>query len=104
MNTAYFVKYPRIIEDLRKPHPVSNERPYEIIKEVTLAAIDYENFITDMLADRQFIEDNAGLCAESEPMKCLLVRRRGQHDGVLVVPGGNAFVKWAVYISENQEL
>ena len=89
MNKAYFVKCPRVIEDLRKPHLIGDERTYEIVKEITLAAIDYENFITDMRADRQFLEENAGLCSEGKPMKCLLVRRRGKRGGVLVVPGAD---------------
>ena len=41
-----------------RPHPIEKERPYRIVTEIQLPAIDYENFITDMLADRQFIEDH----------------------------------------------
>ena len=54
---AYFVESPRIIEDLLAPHPIEQEIQYEIVKTVKLAKIDYENFITDMIADRQFIEE-----------------------------------------------
>ena len=53
---AYFVERPRRIEDLMVPHPIEKERPFRIVTEIQLPAIDYENFITDMLADRQFIE------------------------------------------------
>ena len=49
---AYFVERPRRIEDLTVPHLVEKERPFRIVTEVQLPAIDYENFITDMLADR----------------------------------------------------
>ena len=99
MNHAYFVQHPRTVEDLQKPHLLSAERAYELVGEVWLAAIDYENFITDMYADRQFMGDSAGLCAESEPMKCLLVHQRGKAGGVLVVPDG-AYVKWAAILPE----
>ena len=51
-GVAYFVKAPHRIEDLRTPHLVEDERAYEIVKQVKLAKIDYENFITDMVADR----------------------------------------------------
>ena len=61
---AYFVEGPRIIEDLKVPHLIEQEIQYEIVKTVKLAKIDYENFITDMIADRQFIEDNASLCSQ----------------------------------------
>lgn len=97
MPTAYFVKHPRRMEDLRKPHQIGDERPYMVAKEIMLARIDYENFITDMVVDRQFIEENADLCAEGTPMKCLFVRQRGKKDGVLVVPKGMAYVGWAAY-------
>lgn len=97
---AYFVKAPRRIEDLRAPHLVDEERAYMVVKQVKLAKIDYENFITDMVADRQFIEDNANLCSKDDPWRCILVQQRGQTDGVLVMPEDNCYVGWAAYYSE----
>ena len=97
---AYFVSDPRRIEDLQVLHLVEKERPYEIVKLVKLAKIDYENFITDMVADRQFIEDHADLCSKGEVWRCLLVRQRGRTDGVLVIPEDGCFVDWAAYYSE----
>ena len=97
---AYFVEHPRRIEDLMVPHPIEKERPSRIVTEIQLPAIDYENFITDMLADRQFIEDHGRRCKRGEVWYCLLVRRRGQPDGVLVLPENGCFVGWAAYYSE----
>ena len=94
---AYFVERPRRIEDLTVPHLVEKERPFRIVTEVQLPAIDYENFITDMLADRQFIEDHSCRCKKGEVWDCLLVRRRGQPNGVLVMPEDGCFVGWAAY-------
>ena len=94
---AYFVESPRIIEDLMVPHPIEQEQKYEIIKSVKLARIDYENFTTDMIADRQFIEDNAALCSRGEVWRCILVQQRGRTDGVLVIPVDSCFVGWAAY-------
>ncbi len=94
---AYFVERPRRIEDLKVPHLIEKERPYWIVTEIQLPAIDYENFITDMLADRQFIEDHGRRCKKGEVWDCLLVRRRGQPDGVLVMPEDGRFVSWAAY-------
>ena len=94
---AYFVESPRVIEDLMTPHPVERERRYEIAKTVRLAKIDYENFIRDMIADRQFIEDNAALCSQGGIWRCLLVQQRGCTDGVLVVPADGCYVGWAAY-------
>ena len=77
--------------------PLEKERPYRIVTEIQLPAIDYENFITDMLADRLFIEDHGRRCKKGEVWDCLLVRRRGQPNGVLVMPEDGCFVGWAAY-------
>lgn len=93
----FFVERPRRIEDLMVPHLVDKERPYRIVTSVQLTAIDYENFITDMLADRQFIEDYDRRCKKGEVWECLFVRSRGQADGVLIMPEQDCFVGWAAY-------
>ena len=94
---AYFVESPRIIEDLLAPHPIEQETQYEIVNTVKLAKIDYENFITDMIADRLFIEENAALCAQGGVWRCLLVQQRGRTEGVLVMPVDGCYVGWAAY-------
>ena len=63
---AYFMERPRWLEDLQRPHLIERERPYHIVTAVQLTKIDYENFITDMLADRQFIEDCGKRCKAGE--------------------------------------
>lgn len=95
---AYFVENPRVIEDLIKPHLLEQERPFEVVKTVKLRTIDYENFVTDMVADRQFIEDSADLCSKGEIWKCILVQKRGSHDGVLVMPEDRCYVGYAAYL------
>lgn len=97
---AYFVKAPRRIEDLLALHVVEEERAYEVVKQVKLAKIDYEYFITDMVADRQFIEDNAALCSKGGTWHCILVQQHGRMDGVLVIPENGCYVGWAAYFSE----
>lgn len=96
---AYFVEDPRVLEDLIKPHLLEKERPFEVVKIVKLRTIDYENFVTDMVADRQFIEDNADLCSKGDIWKCLLVQKRGSHDGILVLPEGVCYVGYAAYLT-----
>ena len=85
-GTAYFVKYPRTLQDLLILHDVAEENPYEIVKDIRLQPIDYENFITDMTVDRKFIEDAASLCENGEVKKCLFVHGRTAEKGVLVLP------------------
>ncbi len=95
---AYFVEKPRVVEDLVRPHPIEQERAFEIAKVIQLGAIDFENFTTDMIADRQFIEENAERCARGKVWKCLLVKRRGRSGGVLVMPEEGCYVGYAAYL------
>lgn len=95
---AYFINRPRMQEDLKVPHLPEEEQPYEIVKHISLKGIDYENFSLDMLADRQFIEENTSLCSEGDIFKCLLISKKGRNDGILIVSDGTSFVKWAAQI------
>lgn len=94
---AYFVDFPRRMEDLRVLHDTNAEQDYEIVATAKLRTMDYENFITDMVADRQFIEDYHELCGVGKVWKCLLVQQRGKKDGVLIVPTDRCYVKYAAY-------
>ena len=96
-GSVCFIRHPRTISDLMQPRLHKHEWEYQIVKTIELGKMDYENFITDMLADRQFIEDSAALCSQSEVWKCLLVRQRGCREGVLVMPENRCFVGWAAH-------
>lgn len=102
LPTAYFVKYPRNVAEIRQPHNLRAEKPYEIVKTIVLEPIDYENFITDLYADRQFLEDNAYLCAIGDTMRCLFVHQQGHAEGVLAIadtPHNPSHLKFAAYLS-----
>ena len=92
-QTARFISRPRRIEELRD-FGVGTLRPYQIVSTVCLGGMDYENFVTDMLADRAFL-DNVPSCGEDGPLvRCLCVSCRGQ-DSVLVLPDGTGHVALA---------
>ena len=95
---AYFVERPRRLEDLLCPHLIERERPYGIVTAAQFPKIDYENFVTDMLADRKFIEDYGKRCRAGDVWDCLLMQQRGRADGVLVLPEQGCFVSWAAYV------
>ena len=100
---GFFVECPRTIDDLMKPYLLAHEQEYQIVKTVEIGKMDYENFVTDMLADRQFIEDNAGLCLQGEVWQCLLIRQRGCSDGILVMPENGCFVGWAALTNDIEQ-
>ena len=97
---AWFVFRPRTAADLTLKNPAGKWREYRIVKTICLDGIDYENFITDMIADRQFIEDNAALCSQGETWRCIFVQRRGRTGGVLVVPADSCHIGWAAALSD----
>lgn len=90
---AYFVFRPRTVADLGTKNQEGKWQEYRIVKTICLNRIDYENFITDMLADRLFIEDNAALCIE--PGDCLLVFGKQQEEELLIIPWHGGFVHCA---------
>ena len=99
-GTAFFVDDARTWEDLIRPHLLEQEKPYQIVKTVTVGKIDYENFITDMLVSRDYLEDPKQLSFRSQIWECFCVRQRGRTDGVLVMPDRDGFIEWAAYLPE----
>lgn len=98
-STAFFVKHPFRIEDLKVPHRYETRKRFAVVKTIELSKIDYDNFVADLCVDRTFIEENKGLCRINEDgvWLCLLVKQRGRSDGVLVMPDGRDYPKYAAY-------
>lgn len=92
---AFFVRRPRRLSDLRRPHLPEQERAFRVAREIVLPEIDYENLVTDLVADRSFIEENAPYCSAGPVWDCLLVRSKGDGDAVLVMPANGSYVGWA---------
>ena len=94
---AWFVRRPRDLEALRALHPLDGERPFRVAAELFLEEMEFRNFLTDLYADRDFLERYASLCSGDEPMTCLLVRCEGDRNGILAVPGKDGFIEWAAW-------
>ena len=60
-GSVFFVFHPRAVEEVQRIHDVLQEKPYKIRKTIALGVIDYENFTSDMLVDRPFLETYASL-------------------------------------------
>lgn len=93
---APFVKHPRTIGDLL--HFGAEKRRFKIAEVVVLQAIDYENFITDMLVDRPFLNSNLFGCIDGDTWYCVFVTQSGSKDVVLVLPEGD-HVEYAAYLA-----
>ena len=95
---AFFIERPRVLDDLIKPHVFGQEKPYEIVKTIRLGAMEFENFVTDMVADRKFIEDYADVCSNNEVWRCLAIQKRGECGAVLVMPLDRCYVGYAAWV------
>jgi N-methylhydantoinase A/oxoprolinase/acetone carboxylase beta subunit len=97
MPSAYFKKNPRRIEELSGPRPIEAAVEYKIEKSVLLSKTDFENFVTDMLIERGFLEKNAGLCAVGPDgvWHCLEIRRESDKDAILVMLSSGGRVAYA---------
>ena len=94
---AWFVSGADSIGDLMQPHYLEEEQPYEVVKRIVLSKMEYGNFVTDLYADRRFLEKYADECSIGTVFHCLLVQQRGKPDGVLVVPYDQSYVNYAAY-------
>lgn len=100
-NRALFVRRPRVLSDLIIPHRVDNRSAYEIKKRINLRPIDYENLITDMLVERNYIEESSELCtSSSDVLDCLLISQIDSNEGILIVPEENGYVRFAAFLEE----
>ncbi len=93
---AYFISRPRRVEELRD-FGIGMLRPYQIVSTVCLGGIDYENFVTDLLADRAFLENVPGCGEDGHLVRCLCVTSWGR-DSVLVLPDGTGHVALAALV------
>jgi len=94
---AQFVYRPRTLDELKEFNGNVHKEKYKIVKVIELSSKDYSNFITDMLADRLFIEENEALCSKGDVWECLLVKRKGAHEGILIMPQNRCFVGYAAF-------
>lgn len=95
-NRAFFVNRPREINDLFIPHPVEKEQSFYVKKHIVLLPHDYENFVTDLLVEREYIaKSEFSYTGRDDILECLFVTQMNSDEGVLVVPDENGFIKLA---------
>lgn len=102
MPTAFFVKYPRRLEQLQRPFPLEQAREYRVSARVLLNAVDYGNFISDMLVERDYLEQALPQCGQEPEEGCVLVSWPGGKEGILVVPERGGFVRYAAWLGETE--
>ena len=99
---AHFVRFPRTLEDQRRPYLCTDQQAYEVLETVVLDSIDYGNFISNLDVEREYLAGCYRLhqAGSDGVLHAVLVRRREWKDGVLVVPDRDGYVIWAAYLSD----
>ena len=100
-NQAFFFNRPRVLTDLLVPHTIEDEKAFLIARRIDLRPIDYENFVSDLRVERDYIENYAKLCTQQNNIfQCLLISECGNSDGILVVPDENGTVRSAAFFED----
>ena len=95
-GSAFFVFSPRNADEFNQPFPLDRIQPYRIIGRVALNGMDYENFATDMLVEREYLEPFEELCRTGAVYECVLVCQQGNNKtGILVIPDSGGYIKCA---------
>ena len=100
-NFAHFVSHPRNVDEVKNP-ATSIILPYRVVRTISLSRIEFQNFYTDLLVDRGFIENNAGFCRHQMPQDCILVVCRGYSWGILVAPESGGYVGMAAVLYKSE--
>ena len=104
-GSAFFVFSPRNADEFNQPFPLDRIQPYRIVGRITLSGMDYENFVTDMLVERKYLEPFEESCRTGPVFECVLVRRQGNtRTGVLVIPDSGGYIKCAAAYYAGQEV
>ena len=93
-QTAVFVKRPRRIEELAPPNQ-GKIFTYQVVREHRLNWTDFENFATDMLADRAFLENTSGCGVDNGLVCCLRITCPRRGAAILVLPDETGHVDLA---------
>lgn len=97
-NKAFFISRPRNLTDLKTPHQVELEKSFSISKRLNLTRTDYENFASDLLVERNYIANYAGMCKnDNDELECIFISQPNDFEGVLVVPDENGFIEKAAF-------
>ncbi len=93
---ANFIKNPSTINDLLHICLTKQLKKYSISKSIEIPQIDYDNFITDLCVDREYIEKNKSLCyIKNLTYHCLYIHPTNSNVGILVMCDNKNYPKFA---------
>lgn len=97
---AGFVFKPRRLDEVLEPASPLEEKNYQVVQKIALEKITYENFVSDMVVARDFLEMPDQQAMDDDDLKCLLIFSPGVKGEVLVAANEKGFVRYAAYCRE----
>lgn len=97
---AVFVFMPRRLDEILCPTSPVKEKSYQVVQKIALKKIAYENFLSDMVVARDFLEMPGQPSIDDQILKCLLVFSPGVKGEILVAANEKGFVQYAAYCRE----
>ncbi len=96
---ANFIKHPFSIADLRTPCLTKKLKRYKIVKKIAISNIDYDNFISDLCVERDFIKKNKLCCfIHDNVYHCIYVHKKNSEKGILIMPDGADSPTWVALV------
>jgi len=106
MKKTYFLRKAADLEALKAVYREIKGKEkgssFVIEKTIELSEDEFNSFAEDLLADRDFIKENANLmCVDVDKVwHCILVKLKGANEGILVESEGYGYARYAAYYKE----
>lgn len=96
VGQAVFVSQPKNLDGLTHPTNFVLKK-YEVVREVEIENMEWDNFIDDFEIERVFLETPEFQSINVDVVKCILVYSPNIPDGVLAVADSEGYIQYAAY-------
>jgi len=106
-TTAHFHRKAVNVEELKRlPGNKQNQVPCIVEQLIELEPEEYDKFSQHLLDDYNFIEEMVNYqCVDSDGhWHCILVKGKGQQDGILVQGEGYYYARYSAYLPDTSKL
>lgn len=93
---AVFVSMPRNLDELMNPKDFVLKK-YEVVKEVELDNLAWDNFADDLQIERDFLETPKYQSIYLDVFECILVHTPNIPHGILAVADEDGLIQYAAY-------
>lgn len=96
VGQAVFVSQPKNLDELMNPKDFMLKK-YEVVKEVELDNLAWDNFVDDLQIEREFLETPKYQSIYLDVFECILVYTPNIPHGILAVADEDGLIQYAAY-------